>query len=209
MSHLTIYFGEKPVFLSDNLSPSLEDLAHHTETLCARNPDNDTIHSFIENIGNKEFLAGILLGEKLEDLKIAFEKFFTVSKAGGGIIQNKRNEILLIYRRGKWDLPKGKLDEGESIEECALREVQEETGLVSVSIVRPFTITYHTYKEQGKFILKESHWFLMQTNKDEKVVPQIEEDIMEIRWIPRNNLEPYFEASYPAIADMLGRLPEY
>lgn len=209
MSYHTIYFGEKPVFLSDSLSPSLEDLAHHTETLCARNPDHDTIHSFIENIGNKEFLAGILLGEKLEDLKIAFETFFTVSEAGGGIIQNNKKEILLIYRRGKWDLPKGKLDEGETLEACALREVQEETGLSAVSIVRPFTITYHTYTEKGKYILKASHWYLMQTEKEEKLTPQTEEDIMEIRWIPRGELEPYFEGAYPAIADILSRLPEY
>lgn len=101
MSHLTIYFGEKPVYLSANLSPSLEELAHHNDVLCARNPDSTTLRSFIENIPNDELQAGIILSEDMEDIKTAFEKLFTICQAGGGIIQNNKNEILLIYRRGK------------------------------------------------------------------------------------------------------------
>src|SRR5678815_5985833 len=75
------------------------------------------------------------------------------------------DHLLLISRRGKWDLPKGKLDDNEDIKSCAIREVTEETGLLKVEIERPLCITYHTYHQDGKHILKESHWYLMKAEQ--------------------------------------------
>lgn len=97
--------------------------------------------------------------------------------------------MLMIFRRGYWDLPKGKLDLGENLEQCALREVEEETGIDGLSILRPVTFnglsqecTFHIYREKGSWVLKSSYWFLMETSSTSEVVPQVEEDIEKVQW---------------------------
>jgi 8-oxo-dGTP pyrophosphatase MutT (NUDIX family) len=104
-------------------------------------------------------------------------------KAGGGYVLNKRNELLMIFRRSYWDLPKGKLDAGETIEECAVREVQEECGISRLTITSgPFS-TFHLYEERGKTVVKESIWFEMMCADEGELIPQTEEDIAEARWV--------------------------
>lgn len=125
--------------------------------------------------------------------------------AAGGIITNENDEILMIFRRGKWDLPKGKLDEGESIEECAVREVREETGLDEVTITGFIGITYHDYFEPriNEDVHKESHWYAMAAAPGQKLVPQTEEDIAYIEWVRKEILDIYLNNSYPTITDIL------
>lgn len=125
--------------------------------------------------------------------------------AAGGIVINNNHELLMIYRRGFWDLPKGKLDEGETIEECALREVQEETGVSQLTLGKLVDITYHDYYD--KYLetdaTKETYWYEMKTNANEKLVPQTEEDIEDIRWVTRNEIEAYLEESYTNIQEVV------
>ena len=116
---------------------------------------------------------------------------------------NEKKEILLIFRRGKWDLPKGKLDKGETLEGCAVREVEEETGLTKVKLIAPLTISYHTYHEGTKFILKESHWYNMKTKSDQPLTPQTEEDIHEIKWIRNEDIKQFIKNTFPSIVDVL------
>lgn len=110
-------------------------------------------------------------------------------EAGGGIVNNNKQEILFIYRRNKWDLPKGKLDKGETIEECAIREVQEECGIHAVKIVKPIVQTFHFFipKKKGGFIIKKTSWFEMVLESDEQPIPQAEEGITAIQWFSKNN----------------------
>ncbi|MBV9986191.1 MAG: NUDIX domain-containing protein, partial [Chitinophagaceae bacterium] len=99
--------------------------------------------------------------------------------AAGGLVQNENGELLMIYRRGKWDLPKGKLDKGESIEACALREVTEETGVRNLQLGALIDIGYHEYfdKYLQQEVIKETHWFRMSATGTQHLVPQTEEDI--------------------------------
>lgn len=122
-------------------------------------------------------------------------------QAGGGLVINEKNEILFIYRRQKWDLPKGKLDTGENIEECAIREVMEETGIKNLTIGNLLVITTHTYEEKGVSVQKETHWFLMNaTTLDNPILsPQLEEDIEKIEWVPFDKIEEYLANSYNTI----------
>ena len=113
------------------------------------------------------------------------------------------HEILLILRHGKWDLPKGKLDEKEALETCAIREIAEETGLENHKIEKPLTITYHTYHQDGKHILKESHWFLMQSPKQSVFTPQTEEGITKCQWVPVNDIATYMENTHASIMDVV------
>ncbi len=125
--------------------------------------------------------------------------------AGGGLVLNDAGELLMIYRRGKWDLPKGKLDKGETIEACAVREVQEETGLVAVSLGNFITISYHEYfdlylKEE---VVKESHWYAMTAPGIQALIPQTAEDITEIRWVSGDALEACLLDSYETVVDVV------
>ena len=109
----------------------------------------------------------------------------------------------MIFRLGKWDLPKGKLDDNESLEECAIREVQEETGLQKLEIRNLIKVSYHIYTQFGKRILKETHWYAMNATENEKLTPQTEEDITEIIWAKRADLNKYISNSYPNVIELL------
>lgn len=203
MSNLTIYFGNKPVFLCDNITKEIDELKHHPETIYIDEISNAAIKSLLHEINKPQFQQGVLFNKDYKKLKEIFFKNFTLIKAGGGLVKNKYGEILLIFRRGKWDLPKGKLDDNETIEQCAKREVREETGLKEITVSNQIETTYHTYTEFGAHILKESHWFAMKALGNEKLIPQIEEGIVEILWVKKEGLTKYISNTFPAIVDVL------
>jgi 8-oxo-dGTP pyrophosphatase MutT (NUDIX family) len=203
MSYITIYFGDKPVFLCDEITPEIEEYRHHPDAVFIDELSTAAINSLLHEIKKTQFHAGIISGENFNKLKADFFKHFHVIKAAGGVVKNENEEILLMFRRGKWDLPKGKLDDGETLEECAKREVEEETGLKKLEIIKAITITYHTYVQFGKHNLKETHWYAMQTKGNEKLIPQTEEDITELAWVKKEDLQEYLSNSFPAIAEVL------
>lgn len=125
--------------------------------------------------------------------------------AAGGLVFNERNELLMIFRRGKWDLPKGKLDEGESIENCAVREVQEETGLVNIELKKPIGKTYHEYFDKwvGADVIKETWWYLMHVKGIPNLVPQTEEDIESVIWADQTKMEDFLKNSYANIVEII------
>ncbi len=201
--YIKIYFNDKPLFLCDAIEPVIEPFLHHDDAVFIDELDTHTVKAMIHEMQLEKVHAGVFLHENLDELKKAFFKKFTVIQAGGGLVSNDNSEYLLILRRGKWDLPKGKLDEGETIEECAVREVQEETGLKNVVIVKPLLITYHTYHEGTKFVLKESHWYDMLAGGKQATKPQTEEDIEQIVWAPVQHLAKYTTNTFPNITDVL------
>src|ERR1700741_4840011 len=152
--NLKIYFNDKPLFLTDNIDSEIEPFVHHDDSVFIDEFSSPGIKSMIHEMREEKVHAGIFYHQKIEELKKAFWKKFTIVIAAGGLLLNEEEEILLMFRRGKWDLPKGKLDKGETIEDCALRETNEETGLVDLKLEKPITTTYHTYDESGKHILK-------------------------------------------------------
>ena len=125
--------------------------------------------------------------------------------AAGGLVFNDQNELLMIFRREKWDLPKGKLDDGETIEECAVREVIEETGLQHILLMEKLGITLHTYKEKGEEIEKESHWFRMTAPGQQALVPQTEEDITTIEWVHKNDISTRLQNTYANITAIISQ----
>ena len=127
--------------------------------------------------------------------------------AAGGLVLNEKNELLMIFRRGKWDLPKGKLDEGETIESCAVREVCEETGIQNLELMQFVGITFHEYFDKwvNADVIKESHWYLMKTSSHEKLIPQTEEDIEQIIWMNQEQINNALQNSYPSIIDIISK----
>ena len=141
----------------------------------------------IKNISLNREKGICLICNNLEVDWALFQSKFKIQKAAGGKVLNSKNEILFIYRLGKWDLPKGKLEKGESIKECAIREVEEECGISNLHIEEQLETTYHIFERNGRTILKITFWFLMKSNFTRKLIPQTEEDI-EIA-VFKNNIE--------------------
>ncbi|MEP6465115.1 MAG: NUDIX domain-containing protein [Parafilimonas sp.] len=128
--------------------------------------------------------------------------------AAGGLIVNDKHELLMIFRRGKWDLPKGKLDEGESIKDCALREVKEETGLQNVTIENFLGETFHEYFNTytNENVIKETHWYKMHATADQPLIPQTEEDIEIIEWVDAKDVMQKLGNTYPNILEIVNKL---
>lgn len=122
--------------------------------------------------------------------------------AAGGIVTNDHDEVLLIFRRGYWDFPKGKVEEDESFPEAALREVSEETGLISLRITSELPSTFHTYIQNGQEILKQTYWFSMKSDCPEVLIPQIEEEITEIRWVKKEEVTGMLEESFETLKEL-------
>lgn len=203
---IKIYFEDKPVFLCDKIDKTINEYMHHPDAVFIDEISNSAIKSLLHEIIKPEFHAGILFNKDLNKLKKAFFKHFTIVIAAGGVVLNANKDVLMIFRRGKWDLPKGKIDEGETLEQCALREVEEETGLTGIELGEKITTTYHTYIEFGKHILKESHWYKMKCNTDQKLVPQTEEHITDIKWVKHPDLKKYTSKTFQTIVEVLDHL---
>src|SRR5438046_1555734 len=122
---IKIYFGDKPVFLCDKIEPVIDEYIKHPDAILIDEISTAAIHTLMHEIAKPDFHTGILINKDFEKLKKVFFKQFVLVQTGGGLVINEKDEVLMIFRRGKWDLPKGKIDQGESIEQCAVREVKE------------------------------------------------------------------------------------
>jgi ADP-ribose pyrophosphatase YjhB (NUDIX family) len=124
-------------------------------------------------------------------------------QAAGGLVQNEEGLYLMMKRLGKWDLPKGKLDKGEDMVDCAIREVEEECGVSGLGITGKLVTTYHVMRRNNEKCLKVSHWYSMTTRYSGKLVPQLEEGIDEVRWVKVSKIPSYAENSWPSIKEVL------
>jgi 8-oxo-dGTP pyrophosphatase MutT (NUDIX family) len=143
-----------------------------------------------------------LYSKNEEKLTKRLHKKLKLVIAAGGLVVNSQNDYLFIHRNGRWDLPKGKAEKGESIEETALREVQEETGVQGLSITEYIGRTYHVYRHNGKFKLKLTHWYLMSTASDVALVPEEREGIMEAKWLDPGLTKLALKDSYANIRQL-------
>ena len=127
--------------------------------------------------------------DNLSKLKKDFNSLFKIIEAAGGMVNDGEDNILFIFRRGSWDLPKGKIDKGEKKKEAAIREVEEETGITNITIGKKIKTTRHTYKtKNGKRAIKKTYWYEMVT-ANQQLIPQKEEDITKAEWIPLSEVQ--------------------
>lgn len=128
---------------------------------------------------------------------------YTLIEAAGGLVFNCEKKALMIFRNGKWDLPKGKLELGELIEECAIREVEEECGIQELQIDNKLIDTYHTYVLNNTKVLKKTYWFKMRTDFTGDLRPQIEEGITKVEWCNKQEVNKRLENSFENIKDVI------
>jgi 8-oxo-dGTP pyrophosphatase MutT (NUDIX family) len=198
-----IYFNNKPLFITSELTAEIEEYLHHEETVYIDDYNIHTVKAMIHEMELPKIRAGVFLHPDAEAVLKAFIRKLHLVKAAGGFVHNPDGDVLLIHRRGKWDLPKGKLDEGETLETCAVREIREETGLQQLKLSGPLTVTYHTYHEFTRHILKESHWYLVSTGSNSTLVPQLEEDIDKCEWVKPENLAIYMDNMHASLLDVV------
>ena len=140
-----------------------------------------------------------LVGSNEDELLESFLKLLPNVIAGGGKVFNSKGHILFIFRNGRWDLPKGKAEANETIDQTALREVKEETGIRDLSISKPLEITYHIFKSKGKHYLKLTYWFEMISEYKGKFKPQKKEGITRVEWLGIENMHSILPKSYANI----------
>ncbi len=138
-----------------------------------------------------------------KEVKLRFKTQFKTIEAAGGVVK-KGDKILMIYRLKKWDLPKGKLEKGETAAEGALREVEEECG-IKVALGEKICTTHHTYNMKEKNILKKTTWYVMECISDKKMTPQTEEDIEEVRWMSPKEVYVALQDTYRSIAHVFDK----
>lgn len=211
MSHLQsykIYINEVKVLLID--SADLHHYPAHDDTMVALYLGKvKHLFNYIDLCEKAPKISTLIIHyENFRELKKDFLSVFEINEAGGGLIRNELGEFLFIFRRGFWDLPKGKIEEGETKKEAAIREVIEETGLKEVEIVEKLAVTKHTFRNRlGKRIIKKSHWYLMVSKKQE-LIPQTSEDIEKAVWLTIETFRLDCHPVYANILDVLEALDE-
>ena len=176
----TVFINNNPIYLTDSLA----------------NIDKNNFFKFdeIDLLGSINRLETNEINDLYlydDNIQLLFEKFtnsFRIIEAAGGIVKNSKGEFLFIFRNGLWDLPKGKIEKNESIKEAALREVEEECGINQLKLDKLIDKTYHMYKINNQYIFKISYWFLMHSDFQGELSPQLEEGITKVEWISEQNL---------------------
>lgn len=193
-----IFINEKPFIIADvsedvSAFSGCKRVEHHPAKVAEYIKDCESLKS-----------KGILM--VTDDTEFAFKDFYThlvPIEAAGGVVFNDNKEILLIKRLGKWDLPKGKIDGGESDEEAAIREVEEECGINGLSITAKLPSTYHCYKQHNHRFLKTTYWFTMHCSDTRALVPQKEEHITEAVWKKWTEVDIDSLDTYSSVRDLL------
>ncbi len=161
--------------------------------------DSVNIGKVISELNTTSLKEVRLIDKNPETLLKKFLKCLPTVVAGGGKVYNTKGDVLFIYRNDKWDLPKGKAELQETIEETALREVAEETGVAGLEITKPLQTTYHIFKRNGKYKIKITYWFEMKTTFTGKLYPQENEGITKVEWLNAQQSQIALENSYANI----------
>lgn len=190
-----VYFNSSYFLISDSKSTIF------SETLYACENKSD-VQKILHEAQALPHFEIVLFNVNFDDIFSWFAAEFTYIPAAGGGIVNEFGEWLFIHRNGFVDLPKGKFEAGETPEQAALREVQEETGLHNVVINNFLCSTWHCYAYKGGFALKQTYWFSMFAPKEQKLTPQLEEGICEIMWFDKQAISAQMPAMYASVKDV-------
>lgn len=199
---IKIFVDESPIYITDELSAELKRKSTQNNVLFISDEDLikvDTILNALKT-DKKEVIIQV---DNIDHAKAVLFTHFTNIEAAGGIVQNEEKELLFIFRRGKWDLPKGKIENDETPEICAAREIEEETGVKNLILKHKIGETYHIYEENKAMVLKTSHWFYFLSNEQQDIKAQTIEDITDVKWIHTRNINEPMANTYQNIKDIL------
>lgn len=195
-----VFSLNKTIYLTSNLM----DYQQKKDTVLVKIHLLDELRMMYDELINKnQFMEVYFYYENEKLLLTAFSSLFKTINAAGGLVKNKKGEFLFIFRNGKWDLPKGKIEKGEATEIAAVREVEEECGISELKITKELESTYHTYQIKEKDVLKRTYWFEMVCDDISALVPQTEEGITEVKWLSKNDLQQVYDNTYDSIKEVM------
>ena len=191
----TIFVGDKPIILTTKVDKETD-----FKVFLLKSVDLGRV---IRMLNRTKLKAVYLVGKNEDKLLKKFLKKLPNVVAGGGKVYNNKGEILFIYRNNKWDLPKGGIESKETVEETAMREVEEETGVSGLKVTKQLSTTYHIFKRRGRYRIKITYWFEMKTKYDGKLFPQEKEGITKVKWLNEKKVKKAMENSYANIKHLL------
>jgi 8-oxo-dGTP pyrophosphatase MutT (NUDIX family) len=186
-----VFVNDKPLFLTNTISKETDFQLFLLESI-------DIKQLIVKIFQNKIHKAYLYHPDEKEIMKTLKTKI-PVNKAGGGLVYNKKGEVLFIFRNGKWDLPKGGIEKGEDIQNTAMREVEEETGVNQLRVTQKLQKTYHVFKRNGRYKLKITHWFEMESDFEGIPQGQLEEGIEKVAWMSPEQIPEALKNSYENI----------
>ncbi len=197
-----VFIYDRPVYLCNQWPENEQDEDQILVIRIKHTDEIDLVFSALEE--NTSLEKVYLVSPTIQDFWEEYAKRLKFIQAAGGLIFNHNKDLLFIFRRGCWDLPKGKLDAGETIEEAAIREVEEECGIEGVQLGSKLLTMYHTYPHKGKMVLKETHWYSM-SYEGIDFKPEAKEQITEVTWISKSELPKVLANTYKSIAEIVGQ----
>lgn len=192
---IPIYLSEKIIYLTDD--PKIKD-AKNSFSL-----KEVTLKFILKRLKDPDVIELFLYHHNSNKLLLNFRKKIKTVIAGGGKVINTDGDVLFIYRNGKWDLPKGRIEKDETIEEGAMREVKEETGVKKLKLIGPIGQTYHLFKRNSETKLKITHWFDMSSTYSGKLSPEENEGITKVKWLNADKIQKVSKKSYANIRSLL------
>ena len=191
----TIFIKNKPLVLIKNQ----DDVSLEIGNFFLRHDSQQTLLCTLDAFEQNDVIQKLyVLDTNLDNLWNSFQSTHKVIESSGGLVKNSKEEMLFIFRNGKWDLPKGKIETGENSKTAAVREVSEECGIKNITVVKELQATYHTYRENNERFLKKTYWFEMLSD-DTNLKPQTSEGITEVKWVGKNDLNKVLQNTYKSI----------
>ncbi len=193
-----VFSGKKCIILSEKEPKGLEKgfqvLQFSTTELLHK--------GYKQFVRSSKYNTLLVLGKE-DHIWNVFQSLFSCIEAAGGVVYSPKRELLMIYRNKHWDLPKGKMEKGESPEQTAVREIEEECGIKELVIKKPLESTYHIFFQDKRDCIKRTYWFEM-TSKDTRLpTPQKEEGILIAKWMKKEELKKEFNKVYPSLIDVI------
>ncbi|MBU8892054.1 MAG: NUDIX domain-containing protein [Bacteroidales bacterium] len=195
-----VFYNDRTVFFTDDKQNYTENSENKIHYFRNKKLLKSALNTFINN---SEINNLYVIAKNTERVFRKYIRIYKLIEAAGGLVITNDKKALFIYRRGKWDLPKGKLEKNENPETGAIREVEEECGLSNLLITKLLEITYHTYTLKGKSILKRTYWYEMYHDGNQEPVPQTEEEITDAVWLGSDNYYKILHNTYPSIIQVL------
>jgi 8-oxo-dGTP pyrophosphatase MutT (NUDIX family) len=197
-----VFIDNKPIIFTDSKDLMVNAESYPAELLKEFKNDLPILLEKIQP--GTEFI--IYCDDAEEEFKRLFASYQLIEAAGGIVLYGE--EILCIKRNGFWDLPKGKIEANEKIELAAIREIEEECGVIGLTIVDELCMSYHTYAYNSVDVLKKTYWYLLCIDTKQILTPQIEEGISEAKWIAVAEVDHYFKDTFRSIQEVWQKFKE-
>lgn len=194
-----VFFNQKPLILTSKIIKSTDsNLLIHIK-FCSKN-------QILKALKSKKIQSVYLYHKNINKLWKIFTKKFPIKDAAGGLVKSSNDKLLFIYRKNRWDLPKGGVEKNELIIDAAKREVKEETGLADLIVIKRIGETHHIFKNGKSYKLKRTYWFEMKSDYKGDLIPQVEEGITSVEWISKKRIPKILENSFENIKGIVQKV---